>query len=329
MFRTPRETSGETEGAHLKARWAAAIGLAVVTVGVVALLLANRAERGPRQSVPPEGAAVSPSSGATEKEVTSPTPAGQTGAATSASSVPTSPASTPSHAAETPSTPSREDQEQFPLGKPKANAQGEAFVPFELVQKIASKTAQGKWGAVALGPALACCDADGNALAYMFPCSFGAGAFPTYSAILSSVQEGRRMTEEGNAEDSEKGRQKSIGEGQYGTVVVSARYDRYPVPLYMHYLSPYYYNGDLAAALAAKALSAQNVTLERIYFLDGGHDQYFEFSSGTQRVLVHAYGLFVRRPEEVLKRAGPGVTLDPKLTAELQKEWAKFIKEAQ
>ena len=222
--------------------------------------------------------------------------------------------------------------EEFPLGKPMANKSVPNLVPPELVQKIAAKKAEERWGKVAMGPPLECCDEDGNIIAYVWPAALNADKFPTYSAVMDSVKEGRAMEETGtNAQGAEvsdvEAGSKKIGAGAFGTVVVSGRYDQFPVPVYNHYLPRYYYNGDVAAALAAKALSADNVTLDRIYFLEGGHEQYFEFVWANQRMLVNSDSLQVRRPEEVLTHVGVHRTMNPQDAADLADEWTKFTKE--
>ena len=123
------------------------------------------------------------------------------------------------------------------------------------------------------------------------------------------------------------GRERMIGSGQYGTIVVSARYDRFPIPLYMHYLPPYFCTGDLAADKAAHALSTDSVILEKIYFLDWAREQYFEFSSGGQKVLVHSYNLEVLSPETVLTRKGVKVIPGREAVPLIAEEWAKIENE--
>lgn len=123
------------------------------------------------------------------------------------------------------------------------------------------------------------------------------------------------------------GRQRMIGSGQYGTLVVSARYDRFPIPLYMHYLPPYFYTGDLAALKAAGALSTDTASLERIYFLDRARGQYFEFESNHQKVLVHSYSLDVVSPEAVLTRKGRKVIPEPEVMSQIDEAWVRMEKE--
>jgi hypothetical protein len=258
---------------------------------------------------------------------------------------------------------------ESPLSIPKANMELSDLVPFQLIEKIAIKKAQEKWGQVSPGSPLAACDDDGDIVAYMFPFSIGTEPFPAYSEILSSVKYGRKIAEEGvsamGETDQQKmkdkakqqavnsmsksvsqtdgdiqqveslanrlakklGREKMIGAGQYGTVVVSARYDRFPVPLYMHYLPPYFYNGDLAANKAQITLSSNSVALERIYFLERNRSQHFEFSSNGERILVHSYNLEIEPVEKVLTRRGAKVAPGAEWSSRIDAEWEKIKKE--
>jgi hypothetical protein len=94
-----------------------------------------------------------------------------------------------------------------------------------------------------------------------------------------------------------KAKEKELGIGEYGTIYVSARYDRYPIPLCSHYLCPYYTTGDLAQEKANKALGG-TPTLARYYFL-GYRGQYFEFVSGERKVSIHAYSLEIEPIKEI------------------------------
>ncbi len=114
-----------------------------------------------------------------------------------------------------------------------------------------------------------------------------------------------------------KARSRMLGIGEYGTIYVSARYDRYPIPLCSHYLSPYYFTGDLARETAGKELGA-TPGLNRYYFL-GYRGQYFEFTAGGNRKLVNAYSLEV----ESIKPAEKAVLTDEQL-ADIRREWEKI-----
>jgi hypothetical protein len=262
---------------------------------------------------------------------------------------------------------------EFVLGEPKANMPTTGLVPHELIEKIALKKAQEKWGQGAIGKPFSACDDDGDIVAYMFPFAIGSSSFPGYSEILSEVKKGRQIAREGlqaltareqqaitqkvkeqkdtangppphTTEDQDAsvniaakkyGQRKMIGAGQYGTIVVSARYDRFPVPLYMHYLPPYFYNGDLAASIAANVLRTTSTTLERIYFLERTRSQYFEFSSNGLSVLINSYSLEVEPAEKVLTLKGKkSVSQTGEQTAseglsEISDAWRKIEQEVQ
>ena len=120
-----------------------------------------------------------------------------------------------------------------------------------------------------------------------------------------------------------------IGAGRYGTIVVSARYDRYPIPYYSSYLPPYFYNGAAAWKAAAKALSADSVSLDRVYFLENIHEQYFEFSSPQGKILMNAHGLGIESPESVLIRKGKKVIPGPKTMAAIADNWMQKKKDVE
>jgi hypothetical protein len=118
------------------------------------------------------------------------------------------------------------------------------------------------------------------------------------------------------------GKQKMIGAGGFGTVVVSARYDRFPIPYYSNHLSTYLYNGDVAEKKAAAALSANDVSLARVYFIER-QGMFFEFSSANGNVLMHSGDLVVLPVENVLKRKGKKVIPVPEAQARITAEWDK------
>jgi hypothetical protein len=126
-----------------------------------------------------------------------------------------------------------------------------------------------------------------------------------------------------NSEDSfqtalKKAKAKSMGIGEYGTIYVSARFDRYPIPLCSHYLSPYYFTGDLAQAKAATILGG-DPQLTQYYFL-GHRGQYFTFVNGTEKVLIQAHSLEVGSPINTAKQPAPSA----KQLDDIAVEWQKI-----
>ena len=267
-------------------------------------------------------------------------------------------------------------QAELPFGSPKANADLQGLVSFDLVQKIAMKRSKALWGQVAVGEALPCVDDDGDIVAYMFPVAIGKNSFPDYSEISSRIEYGRKITEKGydvlndadkqsvkdyiinnkrnldtassvptgqssngsediynktilDIESKNLGRQVSIGAEEYGTIVVSARYDRYPLPYYTNYLPPYHFNGDLAVKTAADSLSSKFATLEKIYFLENLQTLFIEFSSNESKVLMNAHSLNIESFESVLILKGKKITPLPEEQSQITAEWKKVKKEVE
>jgi hypothetical protein len=251
---------------------------------------------------------------------------------------------------------------EMPFGIPKANTNIDVLVPLDVAQKIAFTIAQRK-GQIGMGPVLPCVDDDGDIVAYMFPFVIGSTSFPSYSDIASQIQYGRNIMKNGfkamndadkesvltaiqikmqkmnnlpnspivnqnmaiqEAEARKVGQKKMVGADQFGTVVISARYDRFPVPLYMSYLHPYFYHGDLATTAASKISSSGIVTLERIYFLENSRTQYFEFSSDKGNILLNAFSLDNESADRVLYMKGKKETPVPAIMSLISQEWAKY-----
>jgi hypothetical protein len=124
----------------------------------------------------------------------------------------------------------------------------------------------------------------------------------------------------------EFGRRKMIGAGDFGTVVVSARHDRFPIPYYSNYLPTYLYQGDMAEQKAAKALSVEKVSLDKVYFIER-EGMYFEFTSSNGNLLMHSGTLEVLPAEKVLKRKGAKVSPVPEMQERISAEWDRKKKE--
>jgi len=115
-----------------------------------------------------------------------------------------------------------------------------------------------------------------------------------------------------------KAKAKAMGIGEYGTVYVSARFDHYPIPLCSHYLSPFYFTGDLAQEKAATILGG-DPQLAQYYFL-GRRGQYFAFVNGTEKVLIQTHSLEVGSPINNVKQPIPST----KQLDDIAIEWQKI-----
>lgn len=109
-------------------------------------------------------------------------------------------------------------------------------------------------------------------------------------------------------------RKKMTGAGQFGTVLVSARFDLIPVPVVMHGLPLFYTRGDLLQKKADECIGG-SPTLRRIY-LAGPLDQWYEFSNSKgDSLLVDPFKgktypidkISELMPKEILMKAEPDI----------------------
>jgi hypothetical protein len=121
----------------------------------------------------------------------------------------------------------------------------------------------------------------------------------------------------------------AIGADRFGTVVVSARYDRFPIPFYARYLPPYFYQGDVALLRASALLDGRGPHLDRIYFLERERAQYFELSWNGRTALLNAFSLEARSPESVLRERGRRAATLPEARARIDAEWARLARDLQ
>ncbi|MBN2098470.1 MAG: hypothetical protein JW753_02620 [Dehalococcoidia bacterium] len=119
------------------------------------------------------------------------------------------------------------------------------------------------------------------------------------------------------------GEKKSFGVGKYGTVVVSATYDDFPIPVCFDRLPDYYSMGDLALAKAREVLGDGDAELARIYFLGLARGRWFEFGDGSG-ILINAQSLEVKATEEVLISEGKSAAPDPIAQQAVEEEWERW-----
>ena len=217
------------------------------------------------------------------------------------------------------------------LELPTANMNVQNLVPLGIVKKVAMHKARVLWGQVTPGEPIALSDEDGNLAYYMCPFHIGPGPFPEYKQIIKKVRQGRSLVNavhKGYAppqSDHQKAlkdaKSRELGIGEYGTVYVAATYDRFPIPLVSHYLSPFYLKGDLAWQKAKEVLGG-NPHLTRMYFL-GERGTFFEFESGSNSVTVHAHSLHVEPVQRI-----PHTVPSQEHLKHLKDEWNRLVEDA-
>ena len=125
-----------------------------------------------------------------------------------------------------------------------------------------------------------------------------------------------RRIEVGEIKEMEKFAAKTaIGADDFGTIVVSATYDMFPVPVYMHYLPPYYAYFDKAMEKAGRHIG-NGAFLKRIYWL-GLQGQYFEFVNNGNNALINAKTLEVLETNDIRdvpKIKNKGFTIPTEMT---------------
>lgn len=133
---------------------------------------------------------------------------------------------------------------------------------------------------------------------------------------------------------------KAIGADEFGTILVSITYDRFPVLAYFHYLPPYYINFDLALEKAEQMIG-QGALLRTIYFL-GLEGQYFEFANNRSSLLLNSKTLEPTTPEALTISRSPAghtpssdqissqdlIIAKDKIKADLTQAWDKITAEA-
>lgn len=128
---------------------------------------------------------------------------------------------------------------------------------------------------------------------------------------------------------------KAIGANEFGTILVSASYNMFPVLAYFYFLAPYYINFDLALERAEQAIG-MGASLKSIHFL-GLAGQYFEFVNNSSSIVLNSKTLRTTTVE-ALKRSSisqgqpqTDSTLlqerKEKIAAEITKEWEKIMSE--
>lgn len=128
---------------------------------------------------------------------------------------------------------------------------------------------------------------------------------------------------------------KATGGGEFGTIFVSATYDKVPVIAYFHYLAPYYINFDLALEKAEQVIGT-GAFLKRIYFL-GLEGQYFEFVNNGASTLLNSKTLETNTLEGLKQSSIPQAQAPTdsrplpekavRLKAEISAEWEKIRSE--
>ncbi len=175
-------------------------------------------------------------------------------------------------------------------------------VPYDVAEEAASLFAQGLSVRGASGPTVTYNGVDGKPAVYMFVLYLRDGVFPDESQILSRVSQGwelyRRGLQEGDAKLANSGRRMITQEGDFLTIVVSARKTSGPVVEYFYGLPLHYAAKEKTTDLASDKLSTDQVTLSQ-YIYGSPLDVWFEFESDDRKTYLSPLFFSANSAEEI------------------------------
>ncbi len=217
--------------------------------------------------------------------------------------------------------------EEFPA-LPTAHLDVEGCVPLTTLEKIADAHAHDLWGKeIARGQPFPVVDEAGDIFAYVFPYIRGSHHFPEYRKVFERVRNLKARYEEVSKADEEK-RIEYLAESreltsQFGSVYVSATRTNFPVLRASHFLHPYFLSGEVGQEEAKYHLNQKKAKLERIFFL-GPHEEYFEFVSQKERVLIHVDSLAKKSSKEIMSIALPS-PVSPEILEQIENAWDQAL----
>ena len=162
-------------------------------------------------------------------------------------------------------------------------------------------------------------------MAYLFVFALDTDVFPSWKAIIGDTIEA-----EEHKVDFHMGptyRTLRWGSGRFGYIVVSARRDLVPVPVWGEGLPLFYTKGYLARQ-KAEELIGEPAKLVHIYFL-GFFGNWMEFEHAGQRILVHSGTLRTLNSVDDLRLhiRSENVSLNGVIpTGVREEEWAKALR---
>lgn len=163
------------------------------------------------------------------------------------------------------------------------------LVPYGLAEKAAGLFAQNLSIRSVPGPTVTYNSVDGKPAVYMFVFYLKDVIFPDESLILKKVSQGWKLYEQGQKEgDVEKinsGKLAITQEGDFLTIVVSARKELGPVVEYFYSLPLHYTAKEKTLSIARNKLSSDQVSLSQFIF-GSPFDVWFEFQSSNNNTYV-------------------------------------------
>ena len=198
------------------------------------------------------------------------------------------------------------------------------LVPIVTLEKISDAQAFELWGEnIGRGEPMPLSDTSGR-YAYLFPYILNTRQFPSPETVFEQVRTLHNRykvgAEEENVPAAYYSELKQFGKG-FGSICVSAKYTDAPIFWMSHFLAPYFIIGESAKEEAIRRLGGE-VKLRNYYYFSP-EEQYMEFMSGTNTVLIDVS--FPSRSVSI--DALTQRLLEPKseeLALEIRKSWGRL-----
>ncbi len=178
---------------------------------------------------------------------------------------------------------------------------GEA-VSFQLAEDAAISFAEALSIQGQLGPVYTYYGVDGKPSVYAFVFSLKEASFPKEAEILEKVDRGwelyHQSKEMSHQEGIKLGKKMITQEGDFLTIVVSARSELGPVVEYFYGLPLHYSAKEKALKIASGKMGKQEAGLSRVIFCSP-FDIWFECASGDQRTYISPFLFTTNTAEEV------------------------------
>jgi hypothetical protein len=184
---------------------------------------------------------------------------------------------------------------------------GGETVPLELAKDAAITFAQALSTQGQLGPVYTYYGVDGKPSVYVFVFSLKEASFPEETEILRKVASGRgvyqKNKEISNIEGIKLGKKMITQEGDFLTIIISARSELGPVVEYFYGLPLHYSAREEALKIALNKMGKEKAGFSRVIFCSP-FDIWFEFTSGDQKTYVSPF-LFTSNTAKEVFLASP------------------------
>jgi hypothetical protein len=205
-----------------------------------------------------------------------------------------------------------------------AISSADVHVPYQLVEGAAGQFAADVFPGSSFGPVQVYYGLNGRPAAYYFVLYRRPGPCPSEDAIRKRVAEGHQLLaaarKSANRRDIDAATSIIMGNEDFITMVVSARYDAPPILEYYHALPPHYSWAEETQKVAAAILGEEGMKAERFIF-SGPFDIWFEFRSAKDTVFVSPHSLRPFTAQQV--RTVSQRTQSQEQSGEIAKEWAR------